>query len=182
MKLEAPPAAGIPPLKQGHDPERPVVSSPEAARRLGLSRFNVNQRVQRGTLAGYGIQGDQRTRWFVYVDELDRADALDSGATTAKWTSRSADPKQLSTELVTALSKLRKALHAERQAVTVADGIARRALDEWSDISPDERIGSWRVDLLNATGDRDAHRSDVDGAVLGAEDMVAQLLRQLEST
>jgi len=37
----------------------------------GMSRQAVVQAIQRGSLAGYGIRGPQRTRWFVYRDAVE---------------------------------------------------------------------------------------------------------------
>ena len=46
------------------------MSSAAAASRLGRSRYAVARAVADGRLPGYGIVGEQRTRWYAYEDAL----------------------------------------------------------------------------------------------------------------
>jgi hypothetical protein len=57
-------------LRRAHDPNRPALDTAEAARILGKSRQAVAQAIASGRLAGYGIPGTRRTRWFAYVDAV----------------------------------------------------------------------------------------------------------------
>jgi hypothetical protein len=65
------------PIKTAHDPRRPAMSTAEAADRLGMSRQAVAQAIQRGTIEGYGIAGDSRTRWFVPIDVVKARERVD---------------------------------------------------------------------------------------------------------
>ena len=69
-----------PPLRLVRDIERQSVSSVEAGKLLGLSRFRVVELIQLGELEGYGVKKDERTRWYAYLDALPcpRADVSSS--------------------------------------------------------------------------------------------------------
>lgn len=63
-------ADSVPVLRPARDRERPSVDTAEAAKRLGLRRYSVARRIQQGTLAGYGVPGPERVRWYAYEDAL----------------------------------------------------------------------------------------------------------------
>jgi hypothetical protein len=64
------------PVRTEPDPNRPAVTTGEAARRKGLSRQAITAAVRGGRLAGYAIarEGGVRPRLFVYCDVLPPAD------------------------------------------------------------------------------------------------------------
>ena len=51
-------------------PERPTITAPEAARRLGIDHRTMRRGLEIGTYAGgwYAIEGGQQRNWFVYSD------------------------------------------------------------------------------------------------------------------
>jgi hypothetical protein len=51
-------------------PERPTITAPDAARRLGIDHRTMRRNLEIGTYAGgwYVIEGGQQRNWFVYSD------------------------------------------------------------------------------------------------------------------
>ena len=98
-----------------------AVSVQEAARHLGISPITVLRRLNKGSLAGYKVEGTFGIEWRVSLDTFDRQsqDSLDSqvislDAVEASSGSQDTAEKSLILELREQISMLREELSHER--------------------------------------------------------------------
>jgi hypothetical protein len=129
-------AQADPPTRLAHDPTRAAVSSVQAGKRLGCGKDTVVRRIKTRALDGYGIRGSDRTRWYVFEEELPPGPA--SGQSNVDYRAEAAAYRS-ALVMVIASNDLRDEAAQERRmaaryarrsaaAMSRADGLTSKAL------------------------------------------------------
>jgi biotin operon repressor len=119
-------------IKLAHDPRRPALSTADAADRLGMSRQAVVQAIQRGTIEGYGIAGDSRTRWYVPLDVVKARERVDVNDELKRLRSRNRELEDALAVMRNANEKQRQADLLLREALELGRQAQKRAEEAWA--------------------------------------------------
>lgn len=157
------------PLKEGHDPSRPAVTTAQAAERLGVSRFHVAEMVKAGALDGYGIPAKERTRWYVYVDAL--GSYPDSAGRTG--TSSSAST-------IGSLRAIRDSLRVVHQERLEARNLLLAAYDAASYADSDAACASTLNEVMRSINDSERRNHKADSELAGVRAHLDELLDRLQ--
>ena len=128
---------GVVQIRKAHDPRRPALNTADTATRLGITRQAVTQAVHRGSLEGYGIAGESRTRWFVYEDAVEAREASGAGVKGELARLRERN-RELEDGMATLLESIERRRHAE-ELMRESHDLGRQAQDRseqaWSELS-----------------------------------------------
>lgn len=132
-------------LQRPPQPGRPTVSLRQAARLLRRDPRTVQRMVRDGELEGGSVSAKQRTRWYVYSDQLSPTGQLRSERSSPSDSTPSSEISQLRAEVAAAKAQAAEAVESNRlilasQAMLLtALSQYRNAGDEISAISDDYR-------------------------------------------